>query len=340
MIHNKPFAYTARTSTFRGTYHPKRPIPKRISRSTHGQTTNKKPKDIPILQLLASLSLFMASVIGTISTKRETIPYTPPIIAPEVAVETAPNNVPYPQQPVSTTQPSSITSNTPLTQEVKDTVVMTGQSVNGNTIELHQVGPSNPSAPGQKILVIGAIHGNEYKKLPEHLTEAIMQNPTMIAGNTLYYIPELNPDGIVNSRRQNANNVDLNRNFPAINWASAIDKGPSPASEPETQFAMKVIESIQPDLVIDVHANLNTVLYFGSQSESIAKKMAADMGYNADDMAHSDPAAATHGLLCTWSPSPCIIVEVDDGHGESNYDRIFNKVGNALVKLMSNQYNS
>ena len=374
MIHNKPFAYTARTISFRGTYQPKRPMTNSVSQSTHAQNTKNTPKDISTLKMLASLTLLVASIVGTMdffSGKSESMPYNPPINAPEVAFDTTPNNVPYstqtlpqplsplpqqPQQPVPTTtlpttlsipppQNSVQTNESPSPNEifattrsiqntqVQDTVIMTGQSVNGKTIELHQVGPFNPSVSGQKILIIGAIHGNEYKKLPEHLTEAIMKNPSMMAGNTLYYIPELNPDGVASSSRQNANNVDLNRNFPASNWANGTNKGPSPGSEPETQFAMKVIESIQPDLVIDVHSDLNTIFYFGSKSESIAKKMAADMGYSAAD-------SATPGALCSWSPSPCVILEVDGGHGESNYDRIFNKVGNALVKLMSNQYTS
>ena len=68
----------------------------------------------------------------------------------------------------------------------------------------------------------------------------------------------LNPDGFALKTRQNANKVDLNRNFP-VNWQS-IGKigywqwsGTGPATEPEVTSMMKLGNVVQPQLTIWYH---------------------------------------------------------------------------------------
>ncbi len=39
---------------------------------------------------------------------------------------------------------------------------------------------------------------------------------TLVDSTRIYLIPSLNPDGYAKSRRENANNMDLNRNFPTL----------------------------------------------------------------------------------------------------------------------------
>ncbi len=52
---------------------------------------------------------------------------------------------------------------------------------------------------------------------------------------TVYFIPMFNPDASVLDQRNNANNVNLNRNWPYFfNSAPDADKGPAALSEPET----------------------------------------------------------------------------------------------------------
>ena len=50
--------------------------------------------------------------------------------------------------------------------------------------------------------------GNDIEKASKVKTKA-----------TLYFIPTLNPDGFAKRRRENANNIDLNRDFPFIEFA-------------------------------------------------------------------------------------------------------------------------
>ena len=60
----------------------------------------------------------------------------------------------------------------------------------------------------------------------------------------LYFVPSHNPDGHVNSTRRNANNVNLNRNWPYF-WdvATDTDKGIAPLSEPECAAISSYLDS-------------------------------------------------------------------------------------------------
>ena len=61
----------------------------------------------------------------------------------------------------------------------------------------------------------------------------------------------MNPDGQAAQVRQNANGVDLNRNFPD-SWGPIGVPGDSeyagtgPASEPETQAIVNLVEQLRP----------------------------------------------------------------------------------------------
>ncbi|MCY4114403.1 MAG: M14 family metallopeptidase [Chloroflexi bacterium] len=97
------------------------------------------------------------------------------------------------------------------------------------------------------VAVIGGIHqGNEANTtvLVHLLLDHFQANPDLIHdGISLAFIPDLNPDGAVAGTRENANGVDLNRNWDA-NW-QRDSYGPSglvpggggtePFSEPETR---------------------------------------------------------------------------------------------------------
>ena len=97
------------------------------------------------------------------------------------------------------------------------------------------------------VAVIGGIHqGNEANTsvLANLLLDHFQANPDLIPdGVGVAFIPDLNPDGAVAGTRENANGVDLNRNWDA-DW-QPDSYGPSglvvggggtkPFSEPETR---------------------------------------------------------------------------------------------------------
>jgi hypothetical protein len=81
-----------------------------------------------------------------------------------------------------------------------------------------------------------------------------------------YMVPLVNPDGNVRDSRQNVNNVDLNRNFPA-GWGGpgSAAKGPKPLSEPETQAIAKYLEEVRPHYSNSFHTGTLMLLHpFGN----------------------------------------------------------------------------
>jgi murein peptide amidase A len=134
--------------------------------------------------------------------------------------------------------------------------VVIGTSVQGRPIVAWSFGPDGAS---RKILVVGCIHGNECAGLA--ITSALRRT-RLPRGVQLWLVPEMNPDGTAADRRQNAHEVDLNRNFP-YRWQRNTDptyySGPRAASEPETRAAIRLVRRIRPAVTIWYHQQMNLV---------------------------------------------------------------------------------
>jgi murein peptide amidase A len=130
-----------------------------------------------------------------------------------------------------------------------------GRSVQGRPITVVERG-----TPGGKVvLVVGVIHGNETAGVEVVRDLVVAPVPE---GMHLYLVESMNPDGQAHGTRTNANQVDLNRNFP-LRWAPLGEPGDSeyggtgPASEPETQAMVTLTLAIQPELAVWYHQDLN-----------------------------------------------------------------------------------
>ncbi len=129
-----------------------------------------------------------------------------------------------------------------------------GRSVEDRPIEMIRFG-SGPHV----ILVIGGIHGSEAGGfyVAERLVEQLRATP-IPAGRTVAVIPRANPDGCARHVRANAHGVDINRNFPAANWAKSrrgsYYGGLAALSEPETVALTQAIEQTNPELIISLHS--------------------------------------------------------------------------------------
>jgi protein MpaA len=130
-----------------------------------------------------------------------------------------------------------------------------GRSVEGRPITVVERG-----TPGAKVvLVVGVIHGNETAGVEIVRDLAAAPVPE---GIHLYLVESMNPDGQAHGARTNANQVDLNRNFP-LRWAPLGEPGDweyggaGPASEPETQAMVTLTMAIQPELAVWYHQDLN-----------------------------------------------------------------------------------
>lgn len=124
-----------------------------------------------------------------------------------------------------------------------------GHSVQGRPIVSVRSGETDPAV---KILVVGAIHGNETAgmRIARRLIRAGAPS-----GAELLVVPTLNPDGVAAGTRGNAHGVDLNRNFP-FDWrplGGGEYSGPGPLSEPESHAAQRLILRERPEVTIWLH---------------------------------------------------------------------------------------
>lgn len=131
----------------------------------------------------------------------------------------------------------------------------------GESVEKRAIESYISAKKGSRYLyLIGGTHGDEVegiyvlKKLFEWLRSenSLQEFPVVI-------LPILNIDGYFAQRRVNSNSVDLNRNYPSRNWTAEFSKpkynpGPSPMSETENRYLIKLFEKYPPGLVISFHS--------------------------------------------------------------------------------------
>lgn len=128
----------------------------------------------------------------------------------------------------------------------------------------------------KRILAFSLIHGDEThagsvgRYWMERLDEIEPRNHWRV-------VPILNPDGVKEKTRYNANKIDLNRNFPTKDWDELAQKywklhaqssprrfpGSQSASEPEIKCALQHIDDFKPDFIISIHTPLNVLDFDG-----------------------------------------------------------------------------
>ncbi len=152
--------------------------------------------------------------------------------------------------------------------------VVFGRSVDGRPLVAWTYGSDHAR---RKVLVVGCIHGNECAGLA--ITSALRHRPVP-RGVQLWIVPEMNPDGTAADRRQNANGVDLNRNFP-YRWAPISEpvyySGSRPGSEPETRATMALVRRVHPAVTIWYHQHMDLVAMAGGD-RGVARRYAQISG--------------------------------------------------------------
>ncbi|HEY1133465.1 MAG TPA: DUF2817 domain-containing protein [Nocardioides sp.] len=143
----------------------------------------------------------------------------------------------------------------PYTQSAK---WVYGRSAQGRELAAYRVG--NYDADFTAMVVVG-MHGNEQgvNGIATGLRELAAKG--RFSAVNLWIVPAYNPDGLVRNTRQNSRGVDLNRNYPH-NWrrlGGNYYSGNQAGSEVETWSFMKVLDRVQPDLILSFHQPLNGV---------------------------------------------------------------------------------
>ena len=225
-----------------------------------------------------------------------------------------------------------------------------GYSVKNRPIEAYTFGQGE-----NHYLIVAGIHGGyegNTVDLANELMVYISQHPEAIpSGDTLYIIPDMNPDAVARGRnvdaRVNANGVDLNRNFPTPNWAADWDHtncwndrpttgGTSGASEPETKTVMNFLVSHRILAMISYHSAALGVFPGGDPWQAASKDLAASLskatGYPYPPI---DVGCIYTGTLADWAVENGVGAAVDmelANHQDSDFDRNL-KALNALLSF-------
>ncbi len=124
-----------------------------------------------------------------------------------------------------------------------------GQSSGGRPIEILQLGSGE-----RHLFLTASLAGNERDSVTivSALAELLARQPERLAGWTLLLVRTPNPDGLAEGTLTNARGVSLNRNFPSDNFLGrrTAETGLTPASEPETQILLALLDNFRPDRVI------------------------------------------------------------------------------------------
>ncbi len=192
-------------------------------------------------------------------------------------------------------------------------IIKRTQSNLGKEIKLLEITPNKYK---KSILIIGVFHGDELEGefLINQFLEQITNNKYSVK-NRFFIIPCLNPDGKEKKIRQNANLIDLNRNFPTDNWELSDNPqyfgGNKPNSEPETKFIVEILSEIKPDLILTLHSPYKIVNYDGN-AHHIAKEISKITGYPVE----SNIGYPTPGSFGTYAgierDIPTITLELPD----------------------------
>ena len=205
---------------------------------------------------------------------------------------------------------------------MKETIL--GKSVKGLDIKGYLFGDVNCF---NKTLIIGGMHGVEpqSKEFCELYIKEMRDKP-FPDDTFLLLICALNPDGITNKTRGNANGVDLNRNFPSSTWQSipvknnsAYYPGVKPACEPETKIIVDLLNKYNFKKVISIHTNHAIqfpnppmINFDGEESRELAQKLGNATGL----IVSGEIGYPTPGSLGGWTSRDLkkisITVELDN----------------------------
>jgi protein MpaA len=217
--------------------------------------------------------------------------------------------------------------------------VVVGFSVQGRPIRAYPFGQGET-----QYLIVAGIHGGYESNtvdLANQLILYVSQNPEVVpAGDTLYIIPDMNPDAVARGRnadaRVNANGVDLNRNFPSDNWVANWDHtncwnerptsgGTYGGSEPETRAVMNFIGSHRVQAMISYHSAALGVFPGGipwqPASEALARALSSETGYPYPPI---DIGCTYTGTLADWAVEHGVGAAVDmelSDHQDAEFSR-------------------
>lgn len=253
------------------------------------------------------------TIVPSVTTELDVAPTSdvPPSTGVPTTAETSP-----PSAPPSTSPPILETPQTDRpqaeTQPIETQQLETRQI--GSSVEGRPISAVRRGTPGGRVvLIIGVIHGDEAAGLA---IVDLLEQYEVPANVDLWLIDSMNPDGVANGDRHNANQVDLNRNFPA-DWGpigvpgDGQYAGPAVASEPETQALIGFVTEIRPDVIIWYHQDLFRISPGKGRDGAIRQRYADLVGLPVVSIT----GGRYTGVAATWArrtidPGVAFIVEL------------------------------
>lgn len=193
-----------------------------------------------------------------------------------------------------------------------------------------------------RLLVVAAVHGEEPETtfLLSRALRAFDKNFASAA-----FVLCANPDGVTLGTRGNANGVDLNRNFATANWSAGtvpsrsvleaprdtlLSSGTAPGSEPETRALVSLIENLDPETILSMHAPIGCV------DAPAATEIVRELGDIFGVPHVLDIGYATPGSLGTWCAErkkECVTLELP----RMSLELLFERFGRAFAEFLSAQ---
>ncbi len=157
-----------------------------------------------------------------------------------------------------------------------------GASTEGRPLRMRTLGTGSVRA-----LWIGGIHGDETEGevATRELPAAFLAEAGLGRRVTLTIVEDVNPDGRAAGERCNGNGVDLNRNFPARNYAPGADRGTAALSEPEARALHDLLLELRPDVVFVAHSSsagesgARSFINFDGPADALARAFSNQSGY-------------------------------------------------------------
>jgi protein MpaA len=199
-------------------------------------------------------------------------------------------------------------------------------SVQGRPIHMAALG----DGLDEIVLVVATIHGDEPAGAPlvERLGEHLLRHTELLAGRTVKLVPIANPDGLAAKTRENANGVDLNRNFPH-RWEPGKTHGAGPLSEPEAGALYSLLHAgtEQVTRLITIHQPYGLVDWDGS-----AEALAAHVASKGD--LPLQRLGARSGSLGSWGEEldrAVVTIELKGPDSRLSADELWSKYGEMLI---------
>lgn len=219
-----------------------------------------------------------------------------------------------------------------------------GYSVKGRPIVAYYYGSGATT-----ILFTGGMHGSERsgQQTMQAWASYLDSNAQSIpAGRQVVIVPNTNPDGIAANSRNNARNVNIDRNFATADWKADIDTssgtlvgggGSAPMSEPETQALGALTLQLNPRLQVSYHAAGRLVgANDWADSRAIGSVYASTVGYStmfgssAEETMGYTFSGQYEDFIGQKLGKPAILIELPTASG--NY---LNSQLNALWKMVN-----